>query len=149
MYEFEAPIELLDFGRMAYSVVYVPPAVLSSMPNGGSRVRVTGEVAGKPFDGACLPAGEGRFYLLLSKKYLKAARLEIGDRVFVSLRIADPDAVDIPPELQAAIDASAAVGRAWAELTPGKQRGLAYRVASAKRPETRQRRVDEVLEEIG
>ncbi|MEM9184961.1 MAG: YdeI/OmpD-associated family protein [Planctomycetota bacterium] len=148
-FEFEATIELHDFGRMAYSVVYVPPAIAERLPIAEHpRLRVTGEVNGKRFDGALNPAGKGRHYLILSKRFLKPCRAEVGDKVWVQFDIADQDAVDTPEELLRALEANAAAAKAWQSLTPGKQRGLVYRVSSAKRAETRERRVEEVIEAL-
>ncbi|MEM8680754.1 MAG: YdeI/OmpD-associated family protein [Planctomycetota bacterium] len=148
-YGFEAKVELLDFGRMAYTVVYLPTAAKRQLPLAQHpRLRIDGEVNGVPFHGAFQPAGKDRFYLILSKRYLKTCRLSLGDRTQVRFDIADQDAVDVPDELRFALQADDAAAAAWARLTPGKQRGFAYRVASAKRPATRENRVEEVLEAL-
>ncbi|MEM6690391.1 MAG: YdeI/OmpD-associated family protein, partial [Planctomycetota bacterium] len=112
------------------------------------RLRIDGVVGGQPFHGAFQPTGEGRYYLIVSKKFRKAVGLEIGDRTEVSFSIADQNAVDVPRELQFALEADEALNQIWIHLTPGRRRGLAYRVASAKRSETRENRVDEVLETL-
>ncbi|MEM1063062.1 MAG: YdeI/OmpD-associated family protein, partial [Planctomycetota bacterium] len=48
----------------------------------------------------------------------------------------------------AALAADGQFRSAWDELPPGRRRGLCYRVDTAKRPETRARRVAEVREEV-
>ena len=90
----------------------------------------------------------GRWYLLVSKKAMKAAGVSLGDDVEVRFRIADQEAVDVPHDLERALEADAVALARWYALTPGKKRGLAFRVAQAKRPETRAKRTAEVLEAL-
>lgn len=146
-HEFETLVELHDFGRMAYSVVYLPAAIAKRLGlKQHPRLRVRGEVNGAPVSGGCNPTGKDRWYLILSKRYLKQCRAALGERVYVQLEVADQNAVDVPLELQRALEANGKAEQAWAELTAGKQRGFAYRVAGAKRAETRERRVEEVID---
>ena len=77
---------------------------------------------------------------------LKKCGLKLGGDVLVMFRIADQNAVDVPDELRKAIESNDRADEAWRALTPGKRRGYAYRVASAKRTETRAHRVEEVME---
>lgn len=149
-YSFEGKVDLYDFGRMAYSIVYVPRNVLSKLPlRQYPRLRMEGEVHGRPFHGALQPAGSGKYYLLLSKRFLKSSGLSVGSRVLIQLRIADQDAVDVPDELRFALRANSNAERTWDQLTPGKKRSLAHRVGSAKRAETRESRVEEIIEALG
>jgi uncharacterized protein YdeI (YjbR/CyaY-like superfamily) len=78
---------------------------------------------------------------MLPKAPLKAAGLRVGDSVEVSFRVLPQDDVDIPEELATLLAKKARVRKAWQALSAGKQRGLAYLVASAKRVETRQVRL--------
>ncbi|MEO0530478.1 MAG: YdeI/OmpD-associated family protein [Planctomycetota bacterium] len=147
-YEFEAEIVPRSFDKYDYSVVFLPAEVQAVVPfPGGRPLRVDAEVGGVPLGAALMPH-DGRRYLLLSKKFLKRLRAAIGDRVFVTFTIADQDAVDVPEELRKALEANTDASKAWDAATAGRQRGLAYRVASAKRPETRRKRVEEVLAEL-
>jgi uncharacterized protein YdeI (YjbR/CyaY-like superfamily) len=56
--------------------------------------------------------------------------------------------VDVPADLQAALDADPAVAAAWAALAPSHRREHAESVASAKRGDTRARRIQDVLGRI-
>lgn len=77
-YSFEAPIDRLDFGRHAYVVVFLPGTIAAQPPfNEQARVRVAGEVADRPFEGAWQTAGGGRRYLLLSQRFLKESELKV------------------------------------------------------------------------
>jgi len=53
--------------------------------------------------------------------------------------------VDVPPELEAALAKSAPARKAFAALTPGKQREYAAHVAEAKQAATKARRVEKIL----
>lgn len=148
-HSFEAPIVEHWFeDKFAYTVVWLPPEVAEVLPfKEYPRLRVEGEVAEQSFEGACMPV-RGRWYLMVSKKAMKAAGVSLGDEVEVRFRIADQDAVDVPVDLTRALEADAAALARWDALTPGKKRGLAFRVAQAKRPETRAKRIAEVLEAL-
>ena len=146
---FTATIDEINFGRMAYAVIYLPPDVFEGLRgSGGGRPRVDGEIAGEPFHGGVQPAGGGRHYVMVSKTLRKACGRGIGDRVRVRLWAADPDRVDVPDELRFALDGDDAARRVWEGWTAGRRRGAAHRVASAKRVATRELRVEDVLEEL-
>jgi len=110
-------------------------------------LRIEAEVGSIPFSGAWQPTG-GRWYLLLSKKFLKKCGFDLGDWVSVRFRIADQNAVAVPESLRLALEQDAYAKAIWDELTPGKRRSFAYRVLSAKRAPTQARRVSEVLEKL-
>ena len=148
-HSFEAPIVEHWFeAKFAYTVVWLPPEVAEALPfKAYPRLRVEGEVAEQGFEAACMPVRR-RWYLMGSKKAMKAAGVSLGDEVEVRFRIADQDAVDMPVDLTRALEADAAALARWDALTPGKKRGLAFRVAQAKRPETRAKRIAELLEAL-
>lgn len=52
----------------------------------------------------------------------------------------------MPPDLQQAIDANAAARKNWLAYSPGMRKGFLYRVASAKRPETRAARIAQIVD---
>ena len=146
-FQFEAPIVYQTVGSdtYAYTVVFLPGDLQARLPLGKHpRLRVCGEIGEQPFEGALTPV-RGRWYLLLSKKMLKAMGAAVGDTVEVRLAIADQDAVDLPQALAAALGRDAAMRNLWDAQTPGKRRGLAHRVASAKSDITRAKRIAEVF----
>lgn len=144
---FSAAVEELDFGRMVYAVVYVPELVRRRLA-AGTRARVIGTVGGVRFRGGVLPAGGGRQYLLLSKKFLKSAGLAVGDTTTVRLRLDDPDAVELVPEFERALSTNPTASRVWERMTPGARRGFAHRVASAKQATTRRARIEECIDAL-
>jgi uncharacterized protein YdeI (YjbR/CyaY-like superfamily) len=86
---------------------------------------------------------EGPF-LWAGKSLLDRARLVPGHFFEARLRPAPDDAVETPQDLQNALR-SGGVLDAWEALTPGKRRGLIYRIDTAKRPETRAKRITELV----
>ena len=77
---------------------------------------------------------------MVSPAVCRAAALRPGALVEVRFNVADPDAVPVPEELAAALDADALARAAWEALTPGRRRGLAHRVGAAKQEATRHAR---------
>ena len=147
-FSFDAEIVHHDVGseRYVYTVVFLPPEILAELPlKAHPRLRITGEINDHPFDAALTPV-RGAWYILFSRKMLAAIGARPGDEVQIRFRIADQDAVEIPPALQAALSADRRMSALWNSQTPGKRRGLAYRVASAKTAKTQSKRVAEVFD---
>ncbi|MEM6954269.1 MAG: YdeI/OmpD-associated family protein [Myxococcota bacterium] len=94
----------------------------------------------RPDGGSCIRFGE---------RWLADHWLEPGMKVEVELAIDPaPNEVSIPDELALALEANPAAEARWAALTPGKKRTLSYGVERAKRPDTRHRRAQKVVEEL-
>ncbi|MEM6469022.1 MAG: YdeI/OmpD-associated family protein [Planctomycetota bacterium] len=147
-YRFEAELESFDFGRVNYTVVFAPMAVVEQLEFPASkRLRIDGELNGFRIEAALMPS-KGRWYLLVSKRLRKECALSLGDVVSVEFEVADQDAVNVPQELTFALEADERASAVWRGWTAGKQRGWCYRIASAKRAETRERRVEEVLDQL-
>jgi len=147
-YEFDAPIAEHDVGsdRYRYTVVYVPGEILAELPMAEyPRLRIAGEVNDHPFEASITPA-KGVWYVLFSKRVLKAIGAEVGDNVSIRFRVADQDAVDVPAALGEALGDDTRMRTLWDAQTPGKRRALAYRVASAKTEATQSKRVVEVFD---
>lgn len=104
-----------------------------------------GEINDEPIDAGLTPV-RGRWYILLSKAFLKRHGLGVADEVNVRFSLSDPQAVDVPKALAQALDNDVVAKALWQEQTAGMQRGLAYRVSSAKRDATIAARVAEVLD---
>ena len=86
--------------------------------------------------------------LLFGQRVLADAGLRSGDTALLDIEPADPDAVDVPDELAAALAQDSAAAERFATFTPGKRRTLAAHVASAKRPDTRVRRALDLCDKV-
>jgi hypothetical protein len=143
-HHFEATVALHPVGSYHYTVVYLPPDIAAELPFAqSSRLRIEADIAGVAVKGAWQPSN-GRWFLMLPKSPMRKAGIAVGARVEVAFRLAPQDEVDLPDELRQLLRADPAVQAAWQQLTPGKQRGLAYMVSSAKRAETRCARLEQV-----
>jgi hypothetical protein len=137
---FEGRIEPLVRGDATCTILRLPADVADALDAAGAR-RVDGELndhpvnlaltRGPPFDGVFLWAG---------RSLRDRVGVEPGEWLDVRLRPADPDAVDVPDDVAAAIRMA---GRQDARdaLTPGKRRGMLYQVATAKTAPTRAKRI--------
>lgn len=152
-YEFEAPVSRHSMGvnsrgELFYTVIYIPPHVLAEMGAAfRPKIRIEGEIADLPFEGALMPS-RGQVYVMAPKALLKHIELEAADPLPIRFRIADQDAVTMPPVLSEALDALPDKRAAWEALTPGKRRGLVYPIAQAKTLPTQEKRVRALLETL-
>ncbi len=144
-FEFVGRIRTRGNAMGNYTVLLLPEELASQAPFAGqARIRVKGEIEEIPFS-AAWQAGEGGKFLYMPKRVLKERSLKVGDWVSVRFDLDDPDRVDEPDELLQALARDRRLKVAWESLTPGKRRGLAYRIGSARQKATRERRVEEVL----
>jgi len=128
-----------------YTVVFLPTEIACDLPFGKSkRLRVNAEVNGVSVEGTWMPT-RGQWYLMTPKKLMAKLKVDLGDEVTVRFAIADQDAVSVPQALAEALDTHSDLAEVWDSWTPGKRRGWAHRVSSAKTPPTIAKRVDEVL----
>jgi len=58
------------------------------------------------------------------------------------------DALTIPPELQRAFEANPEAKKNWPSYTPSAQRSFLHMINGAKRPETREKRVNQVIDYV-
>ena len=113
---------------------------------GEARPPVRGTVNDTPLRSRLSVYG-GRTYLGLRSEIRSAAGIEVGDSVDVVLELDDaPREVEVPAALTAALEADAAARAAFGALAFTHRREYADWVASAKRDETRERRVAKALE---
>lgn len=136
------------FGKFECTVVDIPGSMEEELPlEKYPRLRVEAAVKDEELNCA-LQSDDGHWVMTLPRKLLRATGVSEGDEVIVRMRVADQSAVDVPEELLSGLARDAKASSAWGRLTPGKKRSFAWRVRSAKRPETRTRRVAEVLGEL-
>lgn len=146
-YGFEGALsEIVYPDKYRYFVVRLPEEMAEAPPfSNAPRTRVRGEIDGHPFDGAFLPDGDALPYLILSGDLVRLLGIEIGDPVELRFDVEDPDAVDVPAELAAALWEVVGARAAFEALTPGRRRGLAHEVRSAKQEATRVKRARKIV----
>ncbi|WP_299165155.1 YdeI/OmpD-associated family protein [uncultured Tateyamaria sp.] len=144
--DFEGMIEPLEWGRNTYTILRIPPDVTRRLPEGTKRVE--GEFGDHPVNLALTkaPVLDGVF-VYTGKSFLHDSGLEPGVAFDARIRPADPDAVDVPEDLTAALHASGRTAD-WSKLSAGQQRGRLHLVNSAKRADTRAKRIAALISEL-
>jgi Domain of unknown function (DUF1905)/Bacteriocin-protection, YdeI or OmpD-Associated len=141
---FQARLEAHSGG----SLVQVPKEV-SDQLGGRARIKVQGRLNQLPFRGSTMPTGDGTHCLGFRKDQRTAAGVEIGDVVTVELaRDEEERLVEVPPELASALESERRLEAAFEALPYTRRKEMAASVASAKSPETRERRLAAALEEL-
>ena len=147
-YEFTGRVAKHSFGPWGYTVVFLPPELAAQLPlDENPRLRVRGEMDEYPFYGAWQPTG-GQWYLMINKSVLKQGGYALGDWINVRFNIDDQDAVDLPEALVEALKKDRKLKNVWDQLTPGKKRGLAYQVSTAKTAATIEKRIQKLKETL-
>lgn len=109
-------------------------------------VPVAGKLNGKPFLANLVPTGEGRHRLFINGEMRERARVDVGSRITVVLRVdSRPRKVPMPKELVRALRSNRDVNAAWGLLTPSRQKEILRYLNFAKQPETLQRNVKRVI----
>ena len=150
-YSFEAPIVRHSMGsnakgELVYTVVFVPPSIVGALPDGGP-LRVKGEIAEMPVSGALMPVRAQR-YLMVPRTLMRERGVRVGEDVEVRFSLVDPNDLDLPNELSRVFKMVPTLLPAWNALTPGRRRGAAHHVASARRSETRDKRARKIADAL-
>jgi hypothetical protein len=127
------------------SAVEVPRTVSEALGKRG-QVRVRGTLNGVEFKSNLMPMGDGSHCLGVHKATQVAAGIDFGDDVSVQMEEdTAPRAVDIPADLARALKAEPQAMAFFDELAQTHRREYANWVAEAKKPETRERRIEQTL----
>lgn len=143
---FEGRVVPMEWGKSTYTVLPVPDDIAAALQAEGAR-RVEGEINDHPVNLALTkaPVIDGVF-LWAGKSLLDEIGIEPGEPLEVRLRKAD-DSVETPEDVMLGLHQADATS-AWEALTPGKKRGLLHQVNTAKRAETRAKRIVKMIADI-
>ncbi|WP_406095130.1 YdeI/OmpD-associated family protein [Streptomyces sp. NBC_01013] len=122
----------------------VPPEVVAAL-DGGARPPVTITVNGHSWKSR-VALLRGRHLLGLSNANRQAAGVEIGEEVEVELELdTEPRVVVEPADFAQALDDEPAARAAYDSLAHSRKREHVRAIESAKKPETRQRRIEKAV----
>ncbi len=122
----------------------VPPEVVESLGQ-GRRPRVKITVNGHSWRSR-VAIMRGRYLLGLSNANRQAAGVQIGDEVEVELTFdPEPRVVSEPEDFASALAADPVAKAAYGRLSDSHKREHLRAIESAKKPETRLRRIDKAL----
>ena len=110
------------------------------------RVPVTGTINGYAFRSSIFPVGDGTHYMALNKAVREGAGVAAGDRVKIVMETdTAPRTVALPDDLKRALSKSKAARTRFDKLSYTHRKEYAQWIEAAKRPETRARRLGQVL----
>ena len=127
--------------------IEVPADVVAAL-GAGKRPPVVVNVNGYEYRSTVAPMG-GKYLLPFSADRRTESGIKGGDAIDVELTVdTAPRTVEIPDDLQAALDASPAAAAAWSKLSYTHQKEHLRSVLDAKKAETRTRRIDAAIAKL-
>ncbi|WP_163510513.1 YdeI/OmpD-associated family protein [Fodinicola acaciae] len=138
--------ELRLNGKTATGIA-VPEAVLDGL-GGGRRPRVSVSFNGYTFQ-TTLGTMSGEVLIPVSAAVREAAGVRAGERLTVEIELChEPAQVSVPDDLRTALAAEPDVRAFFDGLTASQRRGYTEWIEQAKKPETRQRRLEQAMEAL-
>ncbi len=123
----------------------LPPAASLWLGKRG-LVNVIVNVNGLSFQRTARPDGQGGHFILFNADMRERTGIEAGDRVRVGLAVDHaPRTVDPPGELELALRDHTAARAAFSAMPPSDRRAYVDFIEAARRPEMRERRVQQAL----
>jgi hypothetical protein len=144
-HEFDALIEPLHWGRSRYTIVRLPAGLVADARAQGTH-RLRGEIEGVPVNLAVTkaPVVDDAF-VYVGAALLRRVGAGAGQPVTCRLAPADPDAVDLPEDVEEALAAAGLLG-VWEQLRPAARRRRLRPVDGVATPAARARRIRELLD---
>ena len=121
------------------------PKVVSKKLRGMTKVE--GTINGHPFRAALEPNTSGGHWLHVNEAMRKGAGADAGDTVKLAILGPEPEPT-VPADLRVALTASHAAKTLWKDLTSIARRDWIRWIESAKKPETRTRRVTRTVDQL-
>jgi len=141
--KFRATLEL--HGKTSTGIT-VPPDVVESL-GGGKRPAVTVTLKKHSYRTTIAPMG-GVFLIPVSSEHRSAAGIKAGDLLDVVVELdAAPREVEVPADLAAALK-KAGLLKAFDALSFTRRKEAVVAVESAKKQETRERRIEKVVTDL-
>ena len=127
--------------------IEVPAEVVAAL-DGGKRPAVVVTVNGYEYRSTVAPMA-GKYLLPFSAERRKESGIQGGDAIDVELTLdSAPRTIEIPDDLQAAIDASTKGAAVWDTLSYTHKKEHVRSILDAKKPETRARRITAVVAKL-
>jgi Bacteriocin-protection, YdeI or OmpD-Associated/Domain of unknown function (DUF1905) len=124
----------------------LPKNASAKLPSRGMAM-VEGTINGSPFRAALQPNGKGSHRLRVNKTMRDTAGTNAVDTITVEItRIGEESEIRVPIDLRKALAAAPLARAAWEDITPLARRDWIFSISSAKRPETRRRRIEKACD---
>jgi hypothetical protein len=134
----------------SWTFLILPKTASAKLPT-RSMTAVEGTINGCPFEATLEPDGEGSHWLKVDDALRERAKANAGEIVALEIAPAaeEPEPA-VPADLQAALATAAPKARAlWEDITPIARRDWIHWITSAKKAETRARRVVNACSMLG
>jgi hypothetical protein len=125
----------------SWTFLTVPRNASAKLPT-RNATSVEGTINGAPFEATLEPDGQGSHWLKVDRKLREAAGADAGDVVALEITPAQTQLEPkVPADLRKALAADPKAFASWSDITPIARRDWISWIVSAKRAETRERRV--------
>ncbi len=110
------------------------------------RVPVRGTLNGFAFRSSVFPMGGGCHWLVVNRDMREGAKIKAGEMISVMMERDDEPRVITPPkDFARALAANKAALAAWDKLSYTHRKEYARAIEEAKKPETRERRIEKAI----
>ena len=126
----------------SWTFLVLPKNASAKLPSRGMTA-IEGTINDFPFQAALEPDGQKSHWLRVNRKMREAAGADAGDVVTLEIAPAGEEPEPrVPADLRKALAAAPKARALWSDITPIARRDWIHWIVSAKRPETRARRID-------
>jgi hypothetical protein len=126
----------------SWTFLTLPKNASAKLPSRGITT-IEGTINGFPFRAALEPDGQRSHWLRVNRKMREAAGANVGDVVTLEISPSGEELESkVPADLREALAAAPKARALWSDITPIARRDWIHWITSAKRPETRARRID-------
>ena len=133
----------------AWTFLVLPKAASAKLPTRGMKT-VAGTLNGTAFQATLEPDGQKSHWLKVTRKLSEAAGIKAGDTVSLEITPSEKELEPtLPPDFRKALTAAPKAKARWAEITTIARRDWIQWMVSAKRPETRIRRIENACSMLG
>ncbi|HSM25222.1 MAG TPA: YdeI/OmpD-associated family protein [Anaerolineaceae bacterium] len=113
------------------------------------RIPVNVEFDGQPYKGTMLRYGTEKHIIIIVKKIMEAIGKQATDLVQVKVELDDqPRIVELPDDVKQRLESDKSALEKFNALSYTKQKEYVDAINNAKRDETRQNRIDKLLQEL-
>ncbi|MBS1962655.1 MAG: DUF1905 domain-containing protein [Bdellovibrionales bacterium] len=143
---FQSKLESIS-DELEYYAVPVPAKITAALGTKASVPIVARINGSKPFRGSLYTVGGGRHSMRVKASVRKDVGIKEGDRVKVEISVVDraAEAADLPSDLASALR-SAGVRKDYDAIPPGARGFMLRKLEQAAKPETRRKRIDEIVQ---
>ena len=126
----------------SWTFLVLPKKASAKLPTRGMTT-VEGTINSHPFRATLEPDGQRSHWLKVNRKMREAAGADAGDVVTLEITSAGEELEPrVPADLRKALAAAPQARALWSDITPIARRDWIHWIISAKRPETRARRIE-------